>query len=201
MQSAFALAALAPLVAAYCQQYSDVSVDVTLIDRPIDLIEEGFDAAIVVAGTLRSVDVITRQVTGSRFVACCTQSYLKVIAPETYAELFDHRVLCLKSQAKKLTADGCKTPHVSNNTAMLRLLAKQGAGIAILPAYIVAEDLADGSLVQVLSKERLEHFTIQVAYPSRRYVPSKVVRFVEMSLEYLTAINLKQSESAPTERN
>jgi DNA-binding transcriptional LysR family regulator len=196
LPSALALAALAPLVAAYYRKYPEVSIDVTLIDRPIDLIEEGYDVAIVIAGMLRSDDVITRQVRGNRFIACCTPTYLQGKPPSTYAQLRDHHVLCLKAHAKKLTAEGCTPLHVSNNTAMLHLLAREGMGIAFLPGYLVAEDLNNGTLTQVLAQEKLEHVDIHVAYPSRRYVPSKVVHFVEMSLEYLSTVNIKSEDVA-----
>jgi DNA-binding transcriptional LysR family regulator len=189
MPSALALALLAPLIANYCKQYPDVSVDITLADRPIDLVEEGFDVAIVVDNMLRSEDVITREASGSRFVACCSPAYLDGHPPRTYAELRSHRVLCLKNFAKKLSIAGCSSLHITTNTAMLRLLASEGLGIAILPSFLIAEDLAQGSLIQVLRDETLEHVDICIAYPSRKYVPAKVMRFVDMGLAQLSVWN------------
>ena len=188
MPSALALALLAPLVTAYCKQYPDVSVDITLADRPIDLVEEGIDVAVVVDNMLRSDDVITRHASGSRFVACCAPSYLQGLHPQTYSELRNHRVLCLKSFVKRLSLVGCVKLHLTTNTAMLRLLALEGLGIAILPEFLIGGDLADGSLFRVLQGEKLEEVDIQVAYPSRRYVPAKVMHFVDMSLAQLAAL-------------
>ena len=188
MPSALALALLAPLVTAYCKQYPDVSVDITLSDRPIDLVEEGIDVAVVVDNMLRSDDVITRHASGSRFVACCAPSYLQGVRPQTYSELRNHRVLCLKSFVKRLSLVGCVKLHLTTNTAMLRLLALEGLGIAILPEFLIGGDLADGSLFRVLQGEKLEEVDIQVAYPSRRYVPAKVMHFVDMSLAQLAAL-------------
>ena len=196
MPSALGLAVLAPLIAAYSREYPDVSVDITLADRPIDLVEEGLDVAIVVVDMLRSDDVIRRQASSSRFVACCTPEYASQNVPSNFRDLRNHRVLCLKNSAKKLLTKGCTSLHVTSSTAMLRLLAKEGLGIAILPAYLVAEDLASGCLTQVLLGETLEHADVYVVYPSRKYVPSKVVRFVEMSVEYLGTIDNQQVEHA-----
>jgi DNA-binding transcriptional LysR family regulator len=193
MPSSLALALLAPLIANYCKQYPDVSVDITLADRPIDLVEEGFDVAIVVDNMLRSDDVITREASGSRFVACCSPAYLEGPAPRTYAELRSHRVLCLKNFAKKLSITGCSNLHITTNTAMLRLLASEGLGIAILPSFLIADDLAQGSLIQVLRNETLEHVDICIAYPSRKYVPAKVTHFVDMGLAQLSVWNQNQN--------
>lgn len=193
MPSALALALLAPLIATYCKQYPDVSVDITLADRPIDLVEEGFDVAIVVDNMLRSDDVITREASGSRFVACCSPAYLEGPAPHTYAELRSHRVLCLKNFARKLSIAGCSNLHITTNTAMLRLLASEGLGIAILPSFLIADDLAQGSLIQVLRNETLEHVDICIAYPSRKYVPAKVMHFVDMGLAQLSVWNQSQN--------
>jgi DNA-binding transcriptional LysR family regulator len=191
MPSALALALLAPLVAAYCKQYPEVSVDITLADRPIDLVEEGIDVAVVVDNMLKSDDVITRQASGSRFVACGAPAYLQGIHPQTYSELRNHRVLCLKSFAKRLSSVGCVNLHLTTNTAMLRLLALEGLGIAILPGFLIGGDLADGSLLRVLQDEKLEQVEIQVAYPSRKYVPAKVMHFVDMSLAQFAEGNVQ----------
>jgi DNA-binding transcriptional LysR family regulator len=193
MPSALGLAVLAPLIATYCKRYPEVSVDITLADRPIDLVEEGFDVAVVVENMLRSDDVITKQIAASRFVACGSPHYLSAVPPQTLAHLRDHRVLCLKSHVRRLSAEGCTNIHVTTNTAMLRALAHEGLGIAILPAYLVAAEIDQGSLVEVLKGEPLEHVDIHVAYPSRKYVPAKVAQFVEMSQAYLGALNLRHT--------
>lgn len=186
MPSALGLALLAPLIASYCKHYPDVSVDITLADRPIDLVEEGFDVAIVVDNMLKSDDVITRDACESRFVACCAPAYLEAPPPRTYAELRNHRVLCLKSFAKKLSMAGCSNLHITTNTAMLRMLASEGLGIAILPSFLIADDLAKGHLIRVLRDETLEHVDICIAYPSRKYLPAKVMHFVDMGLAQLS---------------
>jgi DNA-binding transcriptional LysR family regulator len=72
---------------------------------------------------------------------------------------------------------------------MLRLLAHEGLGIAILPSFLIAGDLAEGSLIQVLRDETLEHVDICIAYPSRKYVPTKVMHFVGMGLAQLSVWN------------
>ncbi|OAJ56530.1 hypothetical protein A6V36_33740 [Paraburkholderia ginsengiterrae] len=197
MPSALALALLAPLVAAYCKRYPEVSIDITLADRPIDLIEEGFDVAVVVEAMLRSEDIVTRKASGSSFVACATPAYLTGANPKSYAELANHRILCLKSFAKRFAAAGCSNLHLTTNTAMLRLLAREGLGIAILPAFLIANDLADGSLRKVLADEKLDRVDIHVAYPSRKYVPAKVMHFVEMSLAQLDALSHRTAPGTP----
>ncbi|RQS62190.1 LysR family transcriptional regulator [Burkholderia sp. Bp8963] len=188
MPSALGLALLAPLVAAYCKQYPDVSIDISLLDRPIDLVEEGIDVAIVVDNMLNSDDVVTREASSSRFVACCAPAYLQGPPPRSFAELREQRVLCLKRFAKRLSSAGCMNLHVTTNTAMLRLLAREGLGIAILPEFLISRDFADGSLLKVLEHEELEPIDIQVAYPSRKYLPAKVMHFVDMSLARLATL-------------
>jgi DNA-binding transcriptional LysR family regulator len=67
MSCALAIALASPLVAAYCKQYPDVSIDLTLVDRPIDLVEEGFDVAVVNENMLLSDDVTTHDANRCRF--------------------------------------------------------------------------------------------------------------------------------------
>jgi DNA-binding transcriptional LysR family regulator len=107
----------------------------------------------------------------------------------SFDDLRKQRVLCVKGFAIHMAAAGCAKLHVSSSIAALKLLVHEGIGVAILPDYVVAADLAAGKLVQVLHHARLPSLAVQVAYPTRKHVSPKVLRFVDMSLEQIRAFD------------
>ncbi|CAB3750906.1 LysR family transcriptional regulator [Paraburkholderia humisilvae] len=189
MPCALAIALASPLVAAYCKRYPDVSIELTLVDRPIDLVEEGFDVAVVNENMLLSDDVTTHDANRCQFIACCTPSWLQGRELLSFDDVREHRILCIKGFARHLSAAGCTRLHVSSSVAALKLLVREGIGIAILPAYAVADELAAGQLAQVLHQAKLPSIDVQVAYPTRKHVSPKVLRFVDMSLEQIQAFD------------
>ncbi|AJG19488.1 Transcriptional regulator, LysR family [Cupriavidus basilensis] len=156
------------------------------MDRQIDMIEEGFDVAIVVDSMLNSDDVVARRASLSHFVACCTPAYLGSLqAPSTFAELKGHRIFCLRRFAGELPKLESRRVNITGNSAMLRLLALEDAGIVIVPTFLVTDDLSAGRLVKVLQNETLPAVDVWVAYPTRKYVSAKVERFVEAAFTQL----------------
>ncbi|MFM0091687.1 LysR family transcriptional regulator [Paraburkholderia sediminicola] len=186
----FGLHSLAPVVQSYAERYPEVMPDVTLADRHVDLVEEGFDVGIMVARQMRSASIVTRRLTTGYMTVCATPAYLDQHGTPTRPEdLLKHP--CLSRPAEQGGDEKVFTgPQgevrvrptnaiAANNTEMLRQFALLGMGVAILPSYLIGRDLASGRLVPLLSDYRLPQIEITIAYPSRLHLPAKVRTFID----------------------
>ncbi|WJF90131.1 LysR family transcriptional regulator [Paraburkholderia bonniea] len=191
----FGLHNLAPVLQTYIEQFPKVVPDVTLVDRQVDLVEEGFDIGIVIARQMRSASIVTRRLTTGCMTVCATPGYLETHGMPTRPEhLLEHPCLSLPSEywgdERVFTGpDGevrVRPSNViaANNTEMLRQFALLGMGIAILPSYLIGQDMTQGKLVRLLGNYRLPQVEINIAYPSRRHLPAKVRTFIDHLVEH-----------------
>ncbi|MGF6936644.1 DNA-binding transcriptional LysR family regulator [Paraburkholderia sp. UCT70] len=181
----FGILHLAPLWPRFMQQYPDVELDVTLIDRVVDIVEEGFDLAIRIsrAGT---VDHAARKLATSTNILCASPDYLKRWGhPETPSDLLGHRCIGytyaatadewqLMDKDGKTHAVEVNCPMHTNNGDSARAAALAGHGVIWQPTFLIGEDLRAGGLVQVLPEYRLPDIDVLALYPSRRHVSAKV---------------------------
>ena len=192
----FGLHTLAPVVQSYAARYPDVVPDVTLADRQVDLVEEGFDVGILATRHMRSGSIVTRRLTTGYMTVCATPAYLAQHGTPTRPEdLLNHPCLARSSEhggEEKVfaTPDGGEVrvrpgnAIGANNTEMLRQFALLGMGVAILPSYLIGRDLASGRLVPLLTDYRLPQVEITIAYPSRLHLPAKVRTFIDHLVEH-----------------
>ncbi|WP_233830419.1 LysR family transcriptional regulator [Paraburkholderia sp. ZP32-5] len=191
----FGLHSLAPVVQSYAARYPEVLPDVTLADRQVDLVEEGFDVGILVARHMRSASIVTRRLTTGYMMVCATPAYLAQHGTPTRPEdLLKHPSLSRPSEQGGeervfVGPDGEVRVRpvnaiAANNTEMLRQFALLGMGVAILPSYLVDRDLASGRLVRLLDDYRLPPIEITIAYPSRLHLPAKVRTFIDHLVEH-----------------
>ncbi|MDR5853287.1 LysR family transcriptional regulator [Caballeronia sp. LZ062] len=193
----FGLHNLAPVLQTYAQRYPKVLPDVTLVDRQVDLVEEGFDVGIVIARQVKSASVVTRRLTTGCMTVCATPDYLEKHGTPTRPEhLLEHPCLSLPSEywgdERVFTGpDGevrvrPQNVIIANNTEMLRQFALLGMGIAILPSYLIGNDMNRNQLVRLLGDYQLPQVEINVAYPSRRHLPAKVRTFIDHLVEHFS---------------
>lgn len=195
----FGLLHLAPLWAGFMSRHPDVVLDVTLSDRMVDLVEEGFDAAIRIA-RLPSSSLVSRKLSSTRLVLCATPRYLKTHGtPRHPSDLARHTVFAysLLSSGESWEFDG-PDGHVAvkvhprmrtNSGDTCRAVALQHLGIIIQPSFLVAEELRSGALVEVMPRWRSLEFGVYALYPSRKHVPPKV----RLLIDYLVAALKKKS--------
>lgn len=193
----FGLHNLAPVLHDYVKKYPRVIPDVNLVDRDVDLVEEGFDVGIVIARNVRSASIVSRRLTTGCLVVCATPEFLAQHGTPTHPEqLTDFPYLSLSPEywgdERAFTGPAGEVrvrPHnvmVANNTEMLRQMTLHGMGISILPSYLVGRDMARGRLVRLLPDYRLSPVEINIAYPSRRHLPAKVRTFIDHLVEYFS---------------
>ena len=191
----FGLHTLAPVLQSYAKSYPKVVPDVTLVDRTVDLVEEGYDVGILIARQMRTGSIVTRRLTTDCMMVCATPEYLAEHGTPTRPEhLMDHACLSPPSEywGDEHVFSGAydevrvRPTNViaANNTEMLRQFTLLGMGVAILPSYLISRDVAQGRLVRLLADYRLPQVEINVAYPSRRHLPVKVRTFIDHLVEY-----------------
>jgi DNA-binding transcriptional LysR family regulator len=184
---------LASIIGDYTQAYPKVQLDISLSDRKVDLIEDGFDLAIRI-GALPQSDLIARKIGGVRSIVCASPAYLaKHGAPQTPEALSRHACL-----GYTLTGSGAdwrfetpagplvvpiSGPIRADNGDIIRLAALSGAGILFQPHFIVGDDLAAGRLIQLLPEWQSAELGVYAVYPSRKHLSAKVRTFVD----FLTA--------------
>lgn len=189
----FGLLHLAPLWADFMARHPQVSLDVTLSDRLVDLVDEGFDLAVRI-GQLRASSLVSRPLGSSRLVLCASPAYLRRRGrPRALTDLVQHDIvsyslLSMGEQWSFTGPDGPETVKVqprmrTNSGDTCRVAALQGRGIVLQPGFLVGEDLSQGTLVEVLPQYRGAELGIHAVYPSRRHVAPKV----RLLLDHLVA--------------
>jgi len=190
----FGVRHVAPAIAAFLAAHAGVRFDVSLSDRIVDLVEEGFDLAVRL-GMPGSDNVVARKLGETRLVPCASPAYLRAHgAPQVPEDLarhncFTYEYVTPRNLWRFLDAGGAeRTVRVSgslhsNNGDLLAEAAAQGAGIVFEPAFIVGPDVRAGRLVPLLQEFVAPPMPIFAVYPSRKHLSAKVRAFVDFLLE------------------
>jgi len=185
----FGIRHLAPLWSEFLSDHPQVTLDVQLADRVIDLVDEGFDLAVRIA-RLPDSSLISRQLASTRLVLCAAPSYLKRRGtPAHPSELAQHDVLgyslmAMGDQWQFTGPEGPLSVKVrprmwTNNGDSCVAAALQGSGIQLQPTFLIDDELASGQLVEILPQFRSVELGIYAVYPSRKFVLPKVRAMVE----------------------
>ncbi len=185
----FGLLHLAPLWPGFLAQHPRVTLDVTLSDRVIDLVEEGYDLAVRIA-RLPSSSLVSRQIASTRMVLCASPEYLRRHgAPGHPSELEHHTVMAytLLSTGEQWAFEGPDGPvHVKVQPRMrtnagdnCAAAALQHLGIVLQPTFLVGEHLASGALVEVLPAYPSIRFGVYAVYPTRKHLTPKVRALID----------------------
>lgn len=189
----FGVLQLAPLWGQFRERHPKVSLDVTLADRVVDLVEEGYDLAVRVARMADS-SLITRKLSTTRVVLCASPKYLKRAGrPRHPSELAGHAVLAYSywSGGDDWQFEGPEGavsvkihPTIRTNSGdTCRAGALQHQGIVLQPTFLIGDDLASGALVELMPEYRLPELGIYAVYPSRKHVSPKVRLLIDFLVE------------------
>jgi DNA-binding transcriptional LysR family regulator len=181
---------LAPVIAEYAALYPDVSIDLTMTDRMIDLVEDGFDLAVRNMSVPDS-SLITRRVASYRFVICGAPEYLaKHGTPRVPTDLTQHNCLVYSRSAwgnewRFAGPDGEQSVPVkgnlhANSDNALRLAAVHGQGLAMAPSFLVIDEIRSGRLIPVLTEFLQGEYAINAIYPHRHHLSAKVRSFIDL---------------------
>ena len=193
-------AALTPLLDGYRRTHPQVRLRLTLADRPVDLLEDGYDVGIVTAFSISGKDLIEQPIGTNALVPCAAPGYLAERGePRSPLELAQHACVGLPPGQRSPTwhfagPDGRSLPvtlhqvYTVNSTLMVRLAALSGMGIAILPAQLVASDFATGTLTRIMSDYTVDdpEANLSIVYPGRRFLAAKTQSFIDHTIEYFS---------------
>ena len=189
----FGILHLAPLWADFMVRHPKVMLEVTLSDRVVDLVEEGFDLAVRIA-RLTSSSLISRKIASTRMVVCASPGYLEAHgAPAVPADLADHAVLAysLLSAGDLWEFDGPQgrvtvkvTPRMHTNSGdTCRAAALMHQGIILQPSFLVGDDLRSGALVPLLPGYLSIALGVYAVYPTRKHLSPKVRLLIDYLVE------------------
>jgi len=184
---------LGPAVAEFAERYPELNVQLTLDDRFINPLEEGFDVTIRI-GELADSSLVARRIAAVPRRLYAAPDYLRRHGdPRHPNDLGGHACLHYGNlgsgaQWRLHGPDGEHSLRLSgrlcsNNGEVLRDAAVRGLGIVLLPEFIVSDDLAAGRLRAVLSDYRPIPIAIHALYPSRRQVAVKVRMFIDFLVD------------------
>jgi DNA-binding transcriptional LysR family regulator len=185
----FGILHLAPLWGRFTELYPSVSLDVTLGDRVVDLIDEGYDVAVRISSMPGSM-LVSRKLAATRMVLCASPIYIEKHGMPTHPhQLATHRAISYTywstrdewvftgpEGAVSVTVNACI--H-ANNGDTCRLAALNHQGIILQPTFIVGEDLRRGTLIELMPEYRSSELGVHAVYPTRKFLPLKVRRLVD----------------------
>jgi DNA-binding transcriptional LysR family regulator len=190
----FGVRHVAPAIAGFLAAHSEVRFDVSLSDRLVDLVEEGFDLGIRI-GAPGSENIVARKLGETRLVPCASPAYLAAHgAPQAPEDLAGHNCFTYEYVTPRNLwrfrdpAGGERSVRVSgnlhsNNGDLLAEAAALGAGIVFEPAFIVGPEVRAGRLVPLLQDFEPPAMPIYAVYPSRKHLSAKVRLFVDFLIE------------------
>ncbi|AKT39635.1 LysR family transcriptional regulator [Chondromyces crocatus] len=183
----FGMMQLAPLLGEFAARCPKVRLELSLSDRPVDMVADGFDVGVRFAQKLEEPSV-ARKIGVDRRVICGSRAYLERHGvPESPNDLPKHNCLRLALRRAEWTfekgAESLPVPVTGNlvvdNIVVLRQAVLDGLGLAMMPCSVVGPDLAAGRLQAVLASYSLEELSIFVVYPYVGQQPAKVRAFVD----------------------
>lgn len=183
---------LADVFTTYLSRYPEVTLDLDMSDKPIDVIADGYDLVIRGTAKLDDSSLICKRIYRSRICTVATKQYLKDHGyPQHPSELSAHSCFCYTNLKKfnmweYLDKAGNKTlvevqqRVLSNNTEMSLELVTKGLGIIRVPEFYIETQLQSGDLTLLFDDYIFPEIDVYALYPTRKHVTSKVRFFFEV---------------------
>lgn len=193
----FGVRHISPVLPILLGRCPELTVDLALNDRLVDLIEEGFDVGVRIAH-LKESSLVARRLAPSRSVLCASPEYLAAHGrPRSADDLMDHQCLLYSYQASGEIwrfggpngSNGRRTLRVrgrlrANNGESLLAAALTGLGVARLPSFICGDALRAGHLIRLLPEwDDPQEPVINAIYPAGRNLSPKVRVFIDFLVE------------------
>ncbi|QBR00219.1 LysR family transcriptional regulator [Paraburkholderia pallida] len=188
---------LVPLIASFKRAYPKVTLDVTLTERPVDLVADGFDLGLVLPFMLNNDGTVTKLLDRIPLALATTPAYLAATSTPLHPDdLESHVFVPMPPSLRKpsLTfrvGDDDVTVRMrydvaSNNPDFNCAMVLEGFGIGILPLPLVQRELETGRLVTLLDEFPIidGQIELRIAYASRTLLPAKVRAFIDHATEF-----------------
>lgn len=178
---------ITPLIVEFMRLYPKLNIELMLQDQVIDMVEENINVCVRV-GWLQNSDLVATKVADSRLVLAASPSYLKQYGPiVTPKDLEKHACVIFSllpnptkwtfTQKKQQETVSVSAIIKTNNAGAVKALLLQGAGASVLSHFIVAEDLREGRLVELLPNYDLGSAGVYLVYQEKQYKQLKIQLF------------------------
>jgi LysR family transcriptional regulator for bpeEF and oprC len=190
---------IAPALPAFLAEYPDIEIDLSVTDRAVDIVQDGFDLVLRV-GPLQDSGLIARKVGDLLLLNCASPAYLAAHGtPDTIADLEWHSAVRYASpttgriedweyvengEVKTIAMPGRVTV---NGAEAYIACCLAGLGLIQVPAYDVRHHIAAGEMEDVLPRLRAEPLPMTLLYPHRQHLSRRLQVFIEWLLEVLHA--------------
>ena len=186
---------LAPLIALYRKQYSQVKINVFIDNAPINLFDDKTDLVFRVAPSLSNASYIAQKVGQSRLSLWASAKYLAQFGcPKSIDELAQHQLLFFNHSLRKdqwIFMDNGESKQVkfnwawsSNSGKLLNEAAANGQVMIQAPSYSVAGYVVENNLIEVLPQFSINKLQIYAMYPHKYELSTRVKTFVELAKDY-----------------
>jgi DNA-binding transcriptional LysR family regulator len=191
---------IAPLLAEFLRHYPSLDLELLLVDRAVDMVEEDIHLSLRV-GHLPDSQLVARKLADLRMIVCASQAYLERCGiPQTPADLRDHDCLVFSATpgvAEWRFKDGAKSERRIrvagrlwvNSLDALVSAAKEGAGIVRVPSWQVEAELANGNLQRILADYEPSPTPLHLLFQPSRVASPKARAFVDYLAERWRSID------------
>ncbi|HZE55600.1 MAG TPA: LysR family transcriptional regulator [Bradyrhizobium sp.] len=181
---------VSPVMSAYLKRYPEVSAELRLADRMVNLVEDGIDLAVRI-GHLADSSLVARQVGEMRRIVVASSGYLKQHGePNTPEAIASHETIQFGAMTAspdwRFVEDNREirvacTPRFTTNSADAAIqYAEQGGGLTRVLAYQAADAIKGGRLRVVLAQFEQPPLPIHIVYPTSRLLSAKVRAFIDL---------------------
>jgi len=195
MPPALGLNLMTPMLSKFLLHYPDVSLDIELESKVVDIVEEGYDL-VLRSAILGSSNLIAQKVFSIKSVICATEFYLKshpelIIASDlekhncavySYTKKASHITLIKNDHEEMIHIKG---NLISNQLDLIKHMVLDHVCIAVLPEFMVKKEIQDNIIKICLSDYRLRESPLYAIYPQRNFMLPKLKSFLEMLKTYL----------------
>lgn len=190
VSAAFGSRHVAPAAAAFLREHPGLKIEMNFADRFVDLVSEGYDVA-VRSAVLADSQLIARRLVPNRMVFCATTDYLeRQGTPKIPLDLERHNFLqydpkwphlmeWLLTVPDEIRPTRISGNFVANNLQALRQAVLAGLGAALVPTFLVSDDLREGALRMILPEWPVSRGNFYALFPHREPLPVKTRMFVE----------------------
>ncbi|WP_445359668.1 substrate binding domain-containing protein [Microbulbifer sp. ANSA005] len=173
------LSKFGPILNAFMDSYPDISLDIQMGDHHVNVLEEKFDLVLRLTNELVDSSLLCRKITSYRRVACAAPEYIEQYGePRNPQDLSDYSCLVYTlpdmprvwqfKEKDKLLEVYLEPRLVSNNSKLLHTALLEGKGIALIPEFIIADDLDKGRLVPILTGFETKRLNLYSLRPGNR---------------------------------
>ena len=191
------LICLSSVLPKFLSRYPELSLDLQLDDRRIDIVEQGFDIALRGSDNLEDSSLIARKLMTMAHVVCGAPAYFEQYgvptSPEDLANhcciqftLSDHAKVWTFQKNNHSVSVPINGRYKVTSSLAVRDALRAGFGLSLIPWIYVRDDLNQGRLQTVLENWSPDETTLYAVYPSKRYVTSKVRAFLDFLVEELS---------------